>query len=169
MISVFNIIVIVGLVFIIFVYIIKYFYNFVLGVISVSSKLPRPWVSTKDKLLAGNYFEELNRPKSPNTIRQEKELKRLKDPRSNKSIHASAYIDYIADVFSDAIPTDGTIRALPYETITQFFEEYVSFCQSTLLMKKDEYCGIDTFSNVWTDYSDTLRLTGCKGLKDFLI
>ena len=84
------------------------------------------------------------------------------DRRYDKSLHAASYIEYVSLIFADTIPTDGTKLALPYETTSQFYEEYVSFCESTLQLKVGEYCGLETFRKVFNDH-EHIRLVGCKG------
>jgi hypothetical protein len=84
------------------------------------------------------------------------------DRRCDKSLHAHAYIEYVSLLFADTIPTDADKKALPYETVNQFYQEYSSFCESTLLLKPDDYCKIETFRTVFNSISD-IRLVGCKG------
>ena len=133
-----------------------------LGVISVDSKFPRPWVSARERLEAGILIEDLSVSDSPNTILQKKQLKKSLDKRSTKSIHASAYIEYIAGIFADTIPTDGSKLALPYETLNQFYDEYVSFCKFTLNMKDGDFCAKETFRVTFIE-TPNIRLVGCKG------
>ena len=110
----------------------------------------------------GTFFLDLTHKDSPNTTKQKRELKKAMDKRYDKSIHAAAYIEYISVIFADTIPTDENKLALPYETLQQFYDEYESFCLTTLLLKETEFCKIETFRKVFIEH-EHIRLVGCKG------
>lgn len=92
--------------------------------------------------------------------------KTVKSAKANRSKfqNAAAYIEYIAAIYGDTLPVAGqeNTRALPYEDIGQFFDEYVHHCDKahiypTLRAEKT------TFRNAFKAKKD-IRLLGCKGI-----
>lgn len=116
----------------------------------------------KQQLLDGTFH---NLPgDSPVASKKRKQLKSQLDSRSRKINHADAYIKYIGDLYTDCSPTNSHIRALPYETKTQLYEEYSHFCEKTLKLNFKKFANKETFRKAFNNNKENLRLVGCKGI-----
>lgn len=135
-----------------------------LGLNTRQSRPPRNWVKTKAEMLKDEYdpVKFASEIGSPKTRQRNKELKRLQDPRTRKYKHANTYIQYVATVFSDTSPTKKNIRAVPYESVSQLYEEYQHYCKSQLL-KFDAPAGREVFRQAFKDLGDSIKLVGAKG------
>lgn len=100
---------------------------------------------------------------SPGTKKKRKFIKTHQDVRSKKTHHADAYIKYISEIYSDSCPTNSHIRALPYETKRQIYDEYSHFCQTTYKLNKKDYANYETFRKAFIANRGSIRLVGCKG------
>jgi len=89
-------------------------------------------------------------------------LKRSLDKRSSKFRHAVAFVEYMSQIFSDAIPTYGNIKAIPFESVSELYTEYEHQCQARFT-PVNLFARINTFRKAFASLKDSIRLLGCKG------
>jgi len=139
-----------------------------IGISTRESRPPKHWLKTvkdiqSDEYDPGTYLLDKNIGESKVSIERNKQFKRLKDKRSSKFHHATNYILYIAQIFADTCPTKKDIRAVPYESVNQLFEEYGFHCEST---KVNIHCQAQrgTFFKAFKQLGDQIKLVGAKGM-----
>ena len=116
----------------------------------------------KQLLIEGKIFDQQS-VESPETSKKRKLLKAKLDHRSRKINHADAYIKYVGELYSDCCPTNSHIRALPYESKRQLYEEYSHFCTTTLKLNFKSFANYETFRKAFNSNQNHIRLVGCKG------
>jgi hypothetical protein len=91
-----------------------------------------------------------------------------------KYFHASAFIELYSDAAGQALPSvEGNIqegeavKCIPFETVRDFYEEYISECEKTneisSIAGKTYIAGYKTFLKACKSMKKTLRFMRCKG------
>lgn len=124
--------------------------------VTKESRPPKKWAHCKKQILLGDEAD-FNL-----TDVKQKSLKRCLDQRHKKTAHAEAYIMYIARLYADTCPTDGAIMCLPYESVGQFYNEYVMFCKS-IVINFDCVAKAECFRLALLSLKGSIRLMTCKG------
>lgn len=127
----------------------------VLGILTQRRKPPNNWIHYKKWLLAGRPVENLAENESTS-------VKMFKDGRANKYLHGLSFINHVAQIFSDTVPTDGNKVCIPYETIDELFREYENYC-NTCASHIATRCGLSTFRKAFRSVGDTVKMLGSKG------
>ena len=122
------------------------------------------WREAKSVLQNGHTSNKeaeskLNRQVIPGETRS---LKSQRDKRNIKFNGCLKYIQYCAKVFSESCPTQSGISILPYESIPQFFKEYLNF-HKTYGISVSTRANIDTFRDAFKSLSSSVRLVHSKG------
>lgn len=137
-----------------------------LGISTRESRPPKHWQRVMKEMQADGFDPTSYLDKKTETafsIERNKELKRKNDKRSSKFQHATTYILYVASIFSDTSPTKSEIRAVPYESVSQLFEEYNSHCESTLVNQSLK-ARKGTFTKAFKELGSQIKLVGAKGI-----
>ena len=142
-----------------------------IGISTRESRPPKHWLRTVKDIQSDEYdsttylsnYTNKNIAQSKASIQRDKTFKRLNDKRSSKFQHATNYILYIAQIFADTCPTNKDIRAVPYESVNQLFEEYCNHCEST---KVNINCQAKrgTFFKAFNELGSQIKLVGAKGM-----
>lgn len=69
---------------------------------------------------------------------------------------------WIASLNSDACPTDGDVKILPYDSIQEFYAEYVAQSMADNL-NENHYAKRETFRKAFKKLSKSYRLSGSRG------
>ena len=142
-----------------------------IGLNTRESRPPKHWLKTV-KEMQSDAYDPYNPSKSlsdtKTSILRDTNLKRLLDRRTSKFMHATNYILYIAQIFADTCPTNKNIRAVPYESVSQLFEEYEFHCIAT---KVNLNCQAKrrTFDKAFNKLGDQVKLVGAKGNQYILL
>lgn len=70
------------------------------------------------------------------------------------------YIRYIASLSADSCPTDESILVLPYDSLHEFYLEYVAYSEADNLIN---YASKETFRLKFKSLSNEFKLMGSKG------
>ena len=132
-------------------------YLILLGLTTRESRAPHQWRNIRFKILHKSDGKKLS-----DIVVKDPEVKRLKDQRSRRRIHAEAYIRLTGKKFGDYCPTNDKIYILPHETQKQLFDEYIAFCE-THLVHYTSVASRPTFITAFNDCKSCVRLSACKG------
>jgi len=139
-------------------YIIRFINNWCVGLVFRRERPPAFWEKYRNYLTSGREMSTKIDDKT------DAELSRTLDKRSSKFRHAIIFIKYMSHIFSDAIPTDGDVRAIPFSNVTELQKQYEQYAQScsppTPLVSLAK---LDTFRKAFKSLKGTIRLLGCKG------